>query len=116
MKTIISGSRTIDDPDLLERAIDECGWDVTEVVCGGAIGADELGRRWAQRNQIPVVDFPANWKGYEKKFAGRRRNERMADYADAIIALWDGSSPGTKDMIERADAHGLKMAVRFSDE
>jgi hypothetical protein len=23
----------------------------------------------------------------------------MADYADALVAVWDGSSPGTKNMI-----------------
>ena len=35
----------------------------------------------------------------------------MAAYAEALIAVWDGVSGGTKDMIERAKAHGLKVYI-----
>ena len=45
------------------------------------------------------------------KRAGVRRNEEMADMADALIAIWDGSSPGTKHMIEVARRRGLKIYV-----
>ncbi len=35
----------------------------------------------------------------------------MACYADALVAVWDGRSRGTGDMIRRAKAHGLKVHI-----
>ena len=43
--------------------------------------------------------------------AGKIRNQAMADAADALVALWDGNSGGTADMIRRARAAGLKVFV-----
>ena len=43
MKTIIAGSRSITDIQLLYDAIRESGFQITEVVCGEARGADRLG-------------------------------------------------------------------------
>ena len=39
------------------------------------------------------------------------RNQVMADHADALIAVWDGASKGTADMIDRAKKRGLKVFV-----
>lgn len=50
MKTIIAGSRTINDyllvKKLIGRAIKYYRVDITEVVSGGAIGVDKLGEKW----------------------------------------------------------------------
>ncbi len=35
----------------------------------------------------------------------------MAENADALIAFWDGKSRGTKNMIELAKEHKLKVRV-----
>ena len=35
----------------------------------------------------------------------------MAENADALVAFWDGNSPGTRHMIETAKAHGLAVRV-----
>lgn len=112
MKTIIAGSRDCTDMNQLLAAIRKCGWSVSEVVCGMARGADELGRQWASRNQIPVKKFPANWTRYGKS-AGYRRNCEMADNADALIALWDGKSRGTKHMIDIAYTRGLAVFIHY---
>lgn len=88
--------------------------DITEVVCGMAPGVDMLGLAWARRNQIPWREFPAQWRtkdGELDRGAGYRRNEAMAVYADALVAIWDGESGGTRDMIERAKRHGLRVFV-----
>jgi hypothetical protein len=37
----------------------------------------------------------------------------MAMYADALIALWDGSSRGTRHMIKVANMQGLKVHVHY---
>lgn len=110
MKTIVAGSRDITDPDTIREAIVNSGIEVTEVVCGCARGVDYLGRDWAKGNSIRVTLFPADWSNYGKS-AGYRRNVDMADYADALVAVWDGKSRGTKHMIDIADAKGLRIYV-----
>lgn len=110
MKVIIAGSRGIAEYPLVERAVRESGFQVTEVFSGGARGVDCLGEEWARRNGIPVRRFPADWERDGKR-AGFLRNEQMADCAEALIAVWDGRSPGTKHMIEIAKKRGLKMFI-----
>lgn len=117
MKTIIAGSRTFTDYDLLDILLSthsavEGGWIITEVVSGHAPGADTLGERWAAGNDLPVRVFPADWNTYGK-VAGHIRNGQMADYADALIAFWDGESRGTANMILQAHRKGLRVIVRI---
>ena len=37
--------------------------------------------------------------------------QALADYAEALIAIWDGHSKGTRDMIEKAEKSGLRVYV-----
>lgn len=116
MKTIIAGSRTITDLRLLEQTIEESGFVITEVICGGARGVDDLGRKWAGNgNRIPVKMFPAKWDVFGKS-AGYKRNIEMVEYGEALIALWDGHSLGTKHMIDVATSKGLKVYIRNLSE
>jgi hypothetical protein len=110
MKVIIAGSRTITDMREVTAAIAASGFDITEVVCGGARGVDALGWEWAWRNCIPRKEFPALWERYGKS-AGYKRNVQMAEYAEALIAITTGSR-GTQHMIDIATARGLKVFVR----
>lgn len=114
MRTIIAGSRS-EFPiprEYLESAIASCGWMPTVVISGTARGADALGEQWAQRNGIPVERFPADWNTYGRS-AGHRRNAEMAARAEALIALWDGTSNGTKGMIDLAKKRGLRVFVHY---
>ncbi len=102
MKVIIAGSRTITDYSEVEQAVRRSGFAITEVVCGMARGVDRLGEAWAYNHGVPLKPFHAMWRtkdGEYDRSAGMQRNERMADYADALIAIWDGESPGTKHMM-----------------
>lgn len=115
MKLIIAGSRDIDDYDLLVAEIVKSGiWkqykrDI-EVVCGMAKGVDMLGYEFAKRNSLAIHEFPANWDLYGKS-AGHRRNKEMGDFADQLLALWDGKSRGTKGMIEYMEYLGKPCHV-----
>lgn len=82
----------------------------TAVLCGMARGADTFGAEWARFQQIQVMEYPAPWEMHGKR-AGPIRNEEMARDADALIAIWDGKSPGTRDMINKAHFYGLKVFV-----
>lgn len=114
MKTIIAGSRDITDYSLVMEAIQESEFEISEVVSGTAKGVDRLGELWATNHKIPVKHYPADWNKYGKS-AGPIRNQEMANYADALIAVWDGKSRGTKNMIDQAKEKGLKVYVRCLD-
>lgn len=111
MKTIIAGSRSITNISLVEQAIKESGFKITEVVSGTARGVDFLGELWAIKNKIPIKRFPADW-GHYGKAAGHKRNEQMAVYAEACIIIWDGVSRGSLNMIKNAEIVGLKLFIK----
>lgn len=106
MKVVIAGCRYSDveakiifsDYSLLIDTIEKSGLNITEVVCGMAIGVDRMGEQWGRRYNIPIKEMPADWNTYGKG-AGPIRNRAMAEYADAAIILWDGKSEGTRNMI-----------------
>ncbi len=115
MKVIIAGSRTIRDVTYVESciglAIAENDIDVTEVVSGGAVGVDSIGEGWARSNGILVKWFLPRWELYGRR-AGPMRNKKMAKYADVLIAIWDGKSRGTANMIKEMTKL-RKPVVRF---
>lgn len=110
MKVIIAGSRTFNNYDLLVKTLQEENLIIEKVVCGGARGADTLGAEWAKKNGVPVKYFNAEWEKYGRA-AGIIRNHQMGDYADYLIAFWDGKSSGTKDMIDYMQQLGKKGKV-----
>lgn len=112
MRTIIAGSRHCSDIKYLLKALEECGWTPTTVISGAAPGADLLGEMWAMDHKVPIEKFPANWAKYGKS-AGMVRNREMARNAHALIALWDGVSRGTSNMIRLATERNLKVHVQL---
>lgn len=112
LKVIVAGSRSIKNEALVEQVInqafntwmsnDQENWKKyvgPEIVSGGAYGADWLGEKYALKNSFKCTVFHADWEKY-KKAAGPIRNQQMAEYADGLIAIWDGKSKGTKHMID----------------
>lgn len=115
MRTIIAGSRHIGGraaSEFLKRTMDEIPWPITEVVSGHARGVDMLGEAWAKARGIPVRRFGAQWHELGRR-AGFKRNDDMVEYADALVAIWDGRSSGTGHVIETAKRHGLRVEVRI---
>jgi hypothetical protein len=104
-RIIVAGSRSIENYVLVSQAIERSRWAFAELVSGRAPeGVDQLGERYAREHNIPIQPFPANWQKYGRHRAGRMRNSQMASYADALIAVWDGDSPGTHHMIDAMQA------------
>ena len=115
MKTIIAGTRKIEgDAGYLQvvQAVQESGFEITQVVSGGAKGVDKLGELWASRSKVGVRVIPAQWEK-DGKAAGFKRNTRMAEYAEALVAVWDGESRGTAHMIEEAKKKGLTIYIKY---
>jgi len=110
MRTIIAGSRTIKDYDVVKEAIEKSGFDITTLISGTADGVDRLAERWAIENSIDVEQHPADWDKWGRA-AGPIRNKEMADCAEACIIVWDKVSKGTKNMMMQAIKNGLKLYV-----
>lgn len=114
MKIIIAGSRGVTEFRRIEEAVAMSEFEIDEVVSGTARGVDQLGEKYAASRRIPVKQFPADWKnidvpgavikenryGKYNAAAGHQRNAQMGEYVDALIAIWDGKSRGTLNMIE----------------
>ena len=113
MRVIVAGSRGITDYEIVRNTINEVlnrGLVIGTIVDGMARGVDDLAARYAVDNGIDNVRVPAEWKRYGKG-AGKRRNKKMAEMADGLIAIWDGKSGGTRHMIECAKAEKLKFII-----
>ena len=94
----------------LDRCLSQFEPDRIEIVSGGAPGADRYGERYAQARKLPVRQFAADWQRNGKR-AGTLRNDEMVAYATHVIALWDGKSLGTAQMIRLATQRGRRVRV-----
>lgn len=110
MKTIIAGSRHgVTYEDLL-NAIGLISWKITSVISGGAPGVDSLAIQFSQQFNLPLEVYRADWDKYGKS-AGMIRNQEMANNGEALLALWDGYSVGTKHMIKVATKAKLPLFI-----
>jgi len=112
IKVIIAGGRDFLDLELVKATCEHMlqNHKDIEIVSGTCRGADLTGEDYANLKGYPIAKFPADWEKHNKA-AGHIRNEQMANYADALIAFWDGKSRGTNNMIEQAKKKGLKVKI-----
>ena len=113
-RVIVAGGRDFSDYEYLRSSLDFLLQNVTGlivIVSGTAKGADKLGEQYAAEKGYAVLRFPADWDRFGKA-AGYMRNEQMAKNADALVAFWDGTSKGTKNMIQLAKRYDLKIRVQ----
>lgn len=110
MKVVIAGSRSIQDEQLVFQAIEEAPFEITEVISGGAKGVDRIGEAWARKKNIPIRIMKPIWT---HKGAGLARNVDMAEAADALIAVYDGESKGTKHMIDTMRKKGKQIYTKI---
>lgn len=114
MNCIIAGPRYVTNYQHVLNAVEASGFSINVVVSGKARGVDTLGEQWAEEHGKSVKPFPADWSKYHRA-AGPIRNRQMAEYADALIAVWDGKSRGTANMIKEARRKKLKVYVHRVD-
>ena len=106
MKLAIVGSRNVEILDI-EKYMPE---GISEIVSGGAKGADALAKEFAEKNGIKYTEFQPKYNLYGKA-APLKRNDEIADYADRAIAFWDGKSKGTKNVVGLFRKRGKEIDV-----
>lgn len=111
MRIIVAGGRYFNDYEKLKKVCDKILQNQTEIeiVSGTAKGADKLGEKYAEEKGYKIKQFVPYFSVGKK--GGIIRNRLMSEYADALIAFWDGESRGTKNMIELAKKAGLKVRI-----
>jgi hypothetical protein len=110
MKLIVAGSRTFQNYQQVCEVLNEHRQQITQIITGGARGADRLGYRWAWKHAVTHQLFRAEWERFGKA-AGVRRNHQLAQTGDVLVVFSDGPSPGTAHLIQCMQALGKPMVV-----
>ena len=111
MKLAIIGSRGIEDFNIDEYV----GEEVNEIVSGGAKGIDALAADYARQREIYLKIFLPNYERYGRG-APIKRNYEIVDYADEVLAIWDGRSRGTRSVIDYCNKKGKKVRVVIKNQ
>lgn len=106
MKVAIIGSRGLRVSDFSKYLPEG----TTELVSGGARGIDTCARNYARANGIKITEFLPDYNEYGVR-APHIRNDQIIKYADHVVAFWDGSSRGTKSVIDKCKAMGKRMTL-----
>lgn len=96
MKIAIIGSRSLSVSNF-EKYLPV---NTTEIVSGGARGIDQCAAKYAQAHGLKLTVFLPKYSLYGR-VAPLKRNDEIIDYADEVIAFWDGNSKGTAYVIEK---------------
>ena len=110
MKIAIIGSRNITRVDI-DKYIEGC----SEIVSGGAKGIDTCAAEYAKVSGVRLTVFLPEYERYGRA-APIVRNKQIVDYADKIVAFWDGSSKGTLSVIRYAQKLGKEWVTVICKE
>lgn len=108
MKVAVIGSRGIENLNISEYILKE----TTEIVSGGARGVDTLAREYAQQHDLKLTEFLPEYNKFGRS-APLKRNIQIIEYADLVIAFWDGKSRGTKFVIDNCKKIGKRCEVHI---
>jgi|TARA_R110000744_G_scaffold246787_3_gene363200 hypothetical protein len=102
MRILIAGGRNFTDKQFLEEYMSKYLSEVTVVISGTAKGADRLGEKWAQANDVAVERYPAQWSRYGGA-AGPIRNQEMLDKGkpDLVVVFKGGKGSAHMASIAR---------------
>lgn len=113
MKLAIIGSRNLQISNLgdyilrLEKFTSE---EVSEIVSGGARGVDSCAKKFALENNLKLTEFLPEYDKYQRS-APLKRNIQIIDYADVVMAFWDGKSRGTEYVIRNCKLKKKKIII-----
>jgi len=86
----------------------------TTVVSGGARGVDTWVEKAARARCLFVEVYCPDWK--KGPGAALERNTAIVENSDRVVAFWNGTSKGTKDVINKANYYGKPLTVFWPEE
>lgn len=108
MKVAVAGSRDI----VIDNLNEYLPLDTDEIITGGARGVDDCAKKYAADMGIKYKEFLPDYNKYGRA-APIIRNKHIVEYADIVIAFWNGKSKGTKNTIETAKKLGKSITVHI---
>ena len=109
MKLAIVGTRnpSISYEQFKEKLGQVIFYKIDAVVSGGAVGIDTYAKRYAEENDLPLIEHLPDY--------GRRaplmRNTLIVDDADRMVAFPSGESKGTFDSIRKMEKTGKRVNI-----
>ena len=110
MKIAVIGSRGLKVDDLGKYLPKN----TTEIESGGAKGVDTSAKEYAEKHNIKLTEFLPEYEKYGRG-APLRRNLQIIGYADEVLAFWDGTSRGTKYVIDNCKKQNKKVTVYIAN-
>lgn len=105
IRITIGGYRKYDNYDVFCKNVDayisETGADEITILSGHCSGVDMMAERYAAEKGYCLEVYPAEWDRYGLA-AGPMRNQVMVVNSDMVIAFWNGTSKGTRNLIDTA--------------
>ena len=80
-----------------------------EIVVNGEHDADQSAREHAAAHDLKVTEFLPEYEKYAD-LAIQKRNVAMVEYADLVLAFWDGQDRGIKNVMDYCNK--TKMSIR----
>ena len=111
MKVAVIGSRNLTVANL-EKYLPA---GVTEIVSGGARGVDTSAREYARAHGLPCTEFLPEYGKYGRA-APLKRNLQIIEYADLVLAFWDGVSHGTAYTVAACIREGVPVKIISIEE
>lgn len=109
MRVLVCGGRDFTNAAYVITTLDKLHQEtpISEVMQGGARGADNLARDWAKMRGVKRWVCHAEWDKYGKS-AGHRRNARMLEWKPDLVVAFPGGK-GTADMVRQSHAAGVRV-------
>lgn len=106
MRIAVIGSRDLSVTNL-EKYLPS---DVTEIVSGGAKGIDTSAKEYALAHNLKLTEFLPEYNKFGRS-APLKRNITIIEYADLVLAFWDGKSRGTKFVIDNCKKRNIPIEI-----
>ena len=108
MRVAVIGSRGLMVDDLGKYLPNE----TTEIVSGGAKGIDSCAREYAQQHGLKLTEYLPEYSKY-RRGAPLKRNITIIENADLVLAFWDGTSRGTKYVIDNCRKRNVPVKIHL---
>lgn len=112
MRLAIVGSRNLTVKNLANYLPNLYG--ITEIVSGGARGIDTCAAEYARDSNIKLTEFLPDYEKYGRR-APLIRNLQIIEYADCVLAFWNGQSRGTGFVISQCKKRKKPIRVYISN-
>lgn len=82
------------------------------IISGGARGIDRCAAQHARENGLELIEYLPDYHKYGRR-APLVRNIDIIKAADLVLVFWDGSSRGTKFVIDKCGEYGIPMQINL---